>query len=95
MADFDVIYSESPKVEWEHVVGLDDAKTSIQESIVLPFKFPNLFKDARFSMRSNILLFRPPGTGKTHLVRAASTTTNSTLLRVCCLNLMKKENPEM
>lgn len=40
--------------------------------IQLPSKFPNIFSKAPLRLRSNVLLYGPPGCGKTHIVGAAA-----------------------
>ncbi|KAJ2630422.1 Vacuolar protein sorting-associated protein 4, partial [Coemansia sp. RSA 1694] len=37
------ILSEKPNVHWEDVAGLDGAKESLKEAVILPIKFPQLF----------------------------------------------------
>ena len=63
--DFDdLIMKEKPKVSWGEVIGLEDAKRAIRESIVYPTKRPDLFP---LGWPKGILLFGPPGCGKTLL----------------------------
>lgn len=51
-------------VKWERIVGLESAKQTIQEAIMLPLTSPQLFVGLR-TIPKGILLFGPPGTGKT------------------------------
>jgi SpoVK/Ycf46/Vps4 family AAA+-type ATPase len=37
------IVMEKPNIRWEDVAGLDEAKETMKEAVVLPFKFPHLF----------------------------------------------------
>ena len=68
--DFDdLIMKEKPKVSWGEVIGLEDAKRAIRESIVYPTKRPDLFP---LGWPKGILLFGPPGCGKTLLAAAAA-----------------------
>ena len=55
---------EKPDVSWEEVIGLEDAKRAIRESIVYPTKRPDLFP---LGWPRGILLYGPPGCGKTLL----------------------------
>lgn len=57
---------------WEDVGGLVDIRNAIEEMIQLPSKFPNIFSKAPLRLRSNVLLYGPPGCGKTHIVGAAA-----------------------
>lgn len=52
----DVIVREKPDVSWDDVVGMEDAKAAMQEAIVLPTKYPQLFTGKR-KPPSGILLF--------------------------------------
>lgn len=56
---------------FEDIVGLEEAKLCLNESIVLPAVVPELFVGARRPWRG-VLLFGPPGTGKSMLARAAA-----------------------
>ena len=59
----EVIDSGSP-VTFEDVAGLADAKRSIQEMVIWPMQRPELFTGLR-AVPKGMLLFGPPGTGKT------------------------------
>ncbi len=56
-------------VRWDEVIGLDDAKRAVKNAIVWPFRRPDLYKTR---WNKNILLFGPPGCGKTHLAAAVA-----------------------
>ena len=62
-----------PKVAWDSIGGLADAKRLLNEAVVLPLLIPDYF--AKASCRApwkGVLLFGPPGTGKTLLARAVA-----------------------
>ena len=68
-------YEEIPQektteVTLDDVKGLDDAKKAIKESIELPLMHPELMKKYDVKAINGILLFGPPGTGKTMLLKA-------------------------
>merc|ERR1712227_1194362 len=84
------IVMEKPNVKWSDVAGLDAAKESLKEAVILPIKFPHLFTGNRKPWRG-ILLFGPPGTGKSFLAKAVATeANNSTFFSVSSSDLVSK-----
>ncbi|KAK6186446.1 hypothetical protein SNE40_008484 [Patella caerulea] len=63
------IISNKGDVKWEDVVGLDELKQVLKERVVLPLKFPQLFKGGR-SCNMGILMYGHPGCGKTYVTSA-------------------------
>ncbi len=59
-----------PEVSIDDIVGLDDAKKIIYDAIVIPLMHPELVKKYGIKNINGVLLFGPPGTGKTMLMRA-------------------------
>ena len=60
------------KVSFDDVVGLDDAKKAIVEAIQIPLMHPDLIAKYDIKNINGILLFGPPGTGKTMLMKAVT-----------------------
>ncbi|KAF6776963.1 hypothetical protein AHF37_03531 [Paragonimus kellicotti] len=84
------IIVERPNVSWDDVIGLSAAKEALKEAVILPIKFPHLFKGGRTPWRG-ILLYGPPGTGKSYLAKAVATEANSsTFLAVSSSDLVSK-----
>src|SRR3712207_3311265 len=87
-ADFDdLVMKEKPKVSWKEVIGLEDAKRAIRESIVYPTKRADLFP---LGWPRGILLYGPPGCGKTLLAAAAAAEIDGYFINVDAASMMSK-----
>jgi SpoVK/Ycf46/Vps4 family AAA+-type ATPase len=77
-----LIEPPAPPVTFADVCGLDEIKQQIEQRIILPFQKPSLF--ARFKKRAGggILMYGPPGCGKTLLARATAGQCGATFLNV-------------
>lgn len=83
------ILSETPNVRWEDVAGLEAAKETLKESVILPLRFPKMFTGRRKPWLG-ILLYGPPGTGKSYLAKAVATEAKSTFFSVSSSDLISK-----
>jgi transitional endoplasmic reticulum ATPase len=63
-------------VRWDDVGGLQDIKGAIREYVELPLTRPELMESYKIKTGRGILLFGPPGCGKTHVMRAAANELN-------------------
>ncbi|XP_077479396.1 katanin p60 ATPase-containing subunit A-like 2 isoform X7 [Stigmatopora argus] len=83
------IYLHNPNVRWEDIIGLEDAKRLVKESIIYPIKYPQLFTGL-LSPWKGLLLFGPPGTGKTLLAKAVATECKTTFFNISASSLVSK-----
>ena len=75
------------KIGFTDVAGLTEVKRLLREAIVMPLKYPHLFSKGRKPWRK-ILLFGPPGTGKSRIARALSSEVASNFYSVSCSDLL-------
>jgi len=83
----DMIMKEKPDVKWNDVVGVDDAKNALRESIIYPTKRSDLFP---LGWPRGILLYGPPGCGKTILAAATANELDGYFINVDGSSMMSK-----
>lgn len=83
----ELVITEKPNVKWDEVVGLDSAKKAIKEAIVYPVQRADLFP---LGWPRGILLFGPPGCGKTLLAAAVATEIDATFISIDAASIMSK-----
>ncbi len=83
----DMVMKEKPNVHWCDVVGIDDAKNALRESIVYPSKRSDLFP---LGWPRGILLYGPPGCGKTVLAAATANELDGYFINVDASSMMSK-----
>ncbi len=83
----DLIIKDKPKIHWDEVVGLEDAKRALKESIVYPAQRPDLFP---LGWPRGILLYGPPGNGKTLIAAATASEIAGYFINVDAASMMSK-----
>jgi len=76
------VFIEVPDVHWEDIGGLNELKQSLKEVVEWPLKYPGAFKTIGIEPPKGILLFGPPGTGKTMLSKAVATESKANFISV-------------
>ena len=76
------VYIEVPSVNWADVGGLTDVKQELQEAVEWPIKKPEAFTRVGIRPPKGILLFGPPGCGKTMLARAVATESEANFISI-------------
>ncbi len=73
---------EVPSVRWEDVGGLNDIKQKLIEAVEWPLKYPEKFEKFGIKPPKGILLYGPPGCGKTLLAKAIATESEANFISV-------------
>ncbi|MCI4337343.1 MAG: AAA family ATPase, partial [Thermoplasmata archaeon] len=81
---------EIPSTRWAEVGGLDRVKQSLQETVELPFRNPQVYRHMGIDPPRGILLYGPPGVGKTMLAKAAATESEANFISVKGPEVMSK-----
>uniref|UniRef100_A0AAF5PMB7 Vacuolar protein sorting-associating protein 4A n=2 Tax=Wuchereria bancrofti TaxID=6293 RepID=A0AAF5PMB7_WUCBA len=83
------IMSTRTDIQWADVSGLEPAKKALREIIVLPFLRPDIFKGIRAPPKG-VLLFGPPGTGKTMIGRCVASQCKATFFNIAASSITSK-----
>ena len=78
---------DNPSLSWDDVIGADEAKKAIRQSIIQPYLRPEFYAGG---WSNGILLFGPPGTGKTLLITATANQISGVLLNVETADIMSR-----
>jgi len=76
------VYVEIPTTKWINIGGLEGAKGELKEAVEWPIKDPNTFKRMGIKPPKGILIYGPPGCGKTLLARAVATESEANFISI-------------
>ncbi|TFG24549.1 MAG: AAA family ATPase [Promethearchaeota archaeon] len=84
------VFVEVPNVTWEQIGGLDDLKQLLVEAVDWPLSHPKIFIRMGITPPKGILLYGPPGCGKTLLARAVATESKANFISIKGPELLSK-----
>ncbi|XP_077295989.1 katanin p60 ATPase-containing subunit A-like 2 [Arctopsyche grandis] len=76
-------------VKWDDIIGLENAKTLLKEATIYPVKYPKLFTGLTSPWRG-ILLYGPPGGGKTLLAKAIAHESDKMFINITSSSIVSK-----
>jgi transitional endoplasmic reticulum ATPase len=76
------VYVEIPTVRWDDIGGLEEVKQELKECVEWPLKYPEKFKRLGIKPPKGILLYGPPGCGKTLLAKAVATESEANFIAI-------------
>lgn len=80
------MWSDTPKIQWTDVIGLNNEKMQLRHLLNVPNEFPQFCKEND----NRVLLWGPPGTGKTLLAQASATALNGTFFHIKSSDFISK-----
>jgi SpoVK/Ycf46/Vps4 family AAA+-type ATPase len=83
-----LLHPEQERVTFADVGGLRDVKKQIERRIIVPFQKPSLFERYKKRVGGGILVYGPPGCGKTLLARATAGECNATFFNVAIHDIL-------
>ncbi len=82
--------TERPNVRYSDIGGLSSQIQELREVIELPLRFPERFRELGIEPPKGVLLYGPPGCGKTLLAKAVAGESNATFIRLVASELAQK-----
>lgn len=84
------VFIEVPAVRWTEIGGLESVKQELIEAVEWPLKYPEAFIAINTRPPKGVLLFGPPGTGKTMLAKAIATESEANFISIKGPELLSK-----
>jgi len=84
------IHVEVPDVRWSDIGGLEEVKRALRESVEIPLRHPEIYEKYGIKPPKGILLYGPPGCGKTLLAKAVATESGANFIAVKGPEIMSK-----
>ncbi|MBU0930227.1 MAG: CDC48 family AAA ATPase [Nanoarchaeota archaeon] len=81
---------ETPDVHWDDIGGLEELKQELKEAVEWPLKNPKAFKRLGIRAPRGVLLYGPPGSGKTMIAKAVANESESNFILVKGPELLDK-----
>ncbi|KAH9987246.1 ATPase [Russula vinacea] len=88
----EVIHPDDIDVTFSDIGGLEDIISSLQESVIIPLLYPALFRSSSSLLAApkGVLLYGPPGCGKTMLAKALAKESGATFINIAASVLTNK-----
>jgi AAA+ superfamily predicted ATPase len=85
-----LVEPQLPKVTFDDIGGMEDVIQRIRMNIIYPFKNPEVFQKFKKKPGGGILMYGPPGCGKTHIARATAGECGATFLAISITDVLSK-----